>query len=574
MSKKLYRHWYVFLLFVIAGSLIYWNCLSNPFIYDDEMYVVNNLNIRTLDNFSLFFKKASTLTGKGYPGGHYRPLVVLSYAINYAVGGLNTFGYHVVNLVFHIGAAFLVFLIMKAMFNNSEQVADKTANCSLFTANHMAALSAGLIFLLHPFNTETVNYITARSTVLSGFFYLLAFWCWVKFREHRAKSKEQGAIDTQPLTLNPQRYYIASLLAFIAGMLSKEVLVTLPIMLWLYDLYFINIPQSSIRNPQLNNSTLRNPLFLNWRTFVPYIPFLLIVAVPYVLLRIFYFGRIVPNFQRDIFTQIFTVIPVLVKHWQMFLIPVPLTLVHFEEINKTFWSFQVIHSALILLISAAIAILLSLIRYRPWRVVSFFLLWFFIVIMPVTIFPLNAIFQENRGYVAIVSFAVLAGVIVGELWKTGIRKVAVGLLVLITLAYASGVVQRNRVWRDNVTLWSDAAQKAPDIPITHISLGSAYRKAGKYDQAIAAYRNAKTVGGPTYPDARYKLAQVYIEQERWDLAAPELEEAKEILLNAPDRRNELEIVYKDLEMVYHKSGKLELAKRLQKEAREHLRGGQ
>jgi len=180
--------------------------------------------------------------------------------------------------------------------------------------------------------------------------------------------------------------------------------------------------------------------------------------------------------------------------------------------------------------------------------------------------PLNAIFQENRGYVAMVSFVILAGVIMGELWKTRIRKVALGGLVLITIVYSAGVVQRNMVWRDDLTLWSDAAKKAPEIPITYSSLGSAYRKAGMYDQAIGAYRKAQAVGGPKYYAAPYNLAQVYIAQERWDLAARELEKVKEILLDNSQNRDDLGIVYNDLGMVYGKSGQLELAEKLFKEA--------
>jgi len=541
----------VLILLAVIGFAVYYNSLENGFHFDDTHHIINNNYVKSLTNIPRFFIDTNTFS-TNRDMEHYRPLLMITHALNYAAGGLSPVGYHLVNLAFHVGSAFLIFLILNAMLEGIGHGAlgmEQNDHTTFLTS-----LAVGLMFLVHPFNTEVINYISARSSVMSGFFYLLAFYFWVKYRG-------QGALSTY--------YYIASLLAFVVGMLSKEVVVTLPITLWLYDLYF-----GGCRLKPADTGAKSHITLLRWRTYLPYLPFILVVVVPYLLIRTLMFGSVLPHFARDVHTQYYTTLPVLVKYWLMFLIPIPLTLAHSVEINKTFWSFQVIHSALILLISAAIAILLSLIRSRPWRVVSFFLLWFFIVIMPVTIIPLNAIFQENRGYVAIVSFAVPAGVIVGELWKTGLRKVAIGVLVLITLVYASGVVQQNRVWRDDVTLWSDAALKAPDIPITHLSLGSAYRKAGMYEQAIKAYRNARAVGGPKYPDARYKLAQVYIEQERWALATQELEEAKEILLNAPDRRNELEVVNTDIEMVYHKSGKLKLAEKLQKEAGGRLGGGQ
>ena len=87
-----------------------------------------------------------------------------------------------------------------------------------------------------------------------------------------------------------------------------------------------------------------------------------------------------------------------------------------------------------------------------------------------------------------------------------------------------------------------------------------------YDQAIGAYRRAQAVGVPAYYAARYHLAQVYIAQERWDQAARELEKVKEILLDNSQSSDDLLIVYNDLGMVYGKSGQLELAEKMFKEA--------
>ena len=528
-----YRDLLVLCLFVLVGMATYVNSLGNPFHYDDQHYIEDNRNIRTLENIPRFFTNPRTIAADPQKAGHYRPLVVTSYAINYALGGLNPVGYHLVNLAFHVGSAFLVFLIVQAMLGGMGN-------------GGWAAPAAGIIFLVHPFNSEVVNYITARSSVMSGFFYLLGFYFWVRFRG-LASGNYSSTV-----------FYIAFLLAFAAGMLSKEVVITLPVVLWLYDLYF--------GGRRLHASRSAHHALLSWPACIPYIPFVFIVVIPYMIVRGSSFGGVIPHFNRDIWTNIFTGLPVLIQYWKMFLIPLPLTPVHSVEIYKTFWSFTVIHSTLMLVIYLAIAILLSFILSRPWRLVSFFMLWFIIVLLPITIMPLNAIFQENMGYVAMVSFVILAGVIMGELWKTRIRKVALGGLVLITIVYSAGVVQRNMVWRDDLTLWSDAAKKAPEIPITHSSLGSAYRKAGMYDQAIGAYRKAQAVGGPKYYAAPYNLAQVYIAQERWDLAARELEKVKEILLDNSQNRDDLGIVYNDLGMVYGKSGQLELAEKLFKEA--------
>src|SRR3990170_5118069 len=174
-----------FLSFVLMGGLLYYNALHNPFHYDDAHHITMNPSIRDLSgSFSLFSDPSTFSNERMEKGSPYRPLLMLTYALNFRVNGLNPAGYHVVNLAFHVGAAFLVFLIVKA----------------ILTPAYFTALSAGIIFLVHPFNSEIVNYISTRSSVMSGFFYLLAFYCWVKFRGH------------SPLT---SYFYLASLLVFI-----------------------------------------------------------------------------------------------------------------------------------------------------------------------------------------------------------------------------------------------------------------------------------------------------------------------------------------------------------------------
>ena len=214
--------------------------------------------------------------------------------------------------------------------------------------------------------------------------------------------------------LYPDNRALERAIARSIGMLSKEVVITLPIVFWLYDIYFCG----------------RWRTILNWRTCLPYLPFVLIVVIPYIVIRASSFGGVLPYFKRDMWTQIFTELPVLILHWKMFLIPVLLTPVHYVEIYPTFWSFTVISSALILSGYVTMAILLSRSSSYLCKVVSFFMFWFFIVLLPTTLIPLNAIFQENRGYLAVVSFVVLAGIAIGELDKRMLRKVVVVLLVL------------------------------------------------------------------------------------------------------------------------------------------------
>ncbi|MBI5756245.1 MAG: hypothetical protein HZA12_04900, partial [Nitrospirae bacterium] len=193
----------VALLLIVLSAIVYFNAMGNPFHYDDFHHVVTNQNIWDIKNIPTFFVDVRTFS-KDSVSGHYRPLLMATHAINYSVGGVNTVGYHIVNLAFHIGTAFMLFLIVQAMLSSSEQVAGSRKNvgelgnseqatrsrfkdlpttCYPLPATSFVAIASALIFALHPFNSEVVNYISTRSSVMSGFFYLLAFYCWVRFRE-------------------------------------------------------------------------------------------------------------------------------------------------------------------------------------------------------------------------------------------------------------------------------------------------------------------------------------------------------------------------------------------------------
>src|SRR3990170_7778070 len=139
--------------------------------------------------------------------------------------------------------------------------------------------------------------------------------------------------------------------------------------------------------------------------------------------------------------------------------------------------------------------------------------WFFIVLLPTAIIPLNAIFQENRGYLAVVSFVVLAGVAIGELEKIRLRKVGVVLLVFLIVIYSALVFQRNRVWKDELTLWSDTVQKVPQSPLGFTALGVAYRRLGRYNNAFDAYHKALILGGESNFIVHDNVARIYMTRQ-------------------------------------------------------------
>ncbi len=519
---------YAFVIIAVVSILIYANSLNNAFQYDDQVYLEENTNIKTIGLPDIFLNPSS-LFAPNTTTGHYRPLVLLMHVMNYRIHGLNPFGYHVVNLAFHVGSAVLLFLIVRAMLSGG------------------MALTAALIFAVHPFNSEVVNYITARSSVMSGFFYLLAFYCWVRYRNNPPLS---------PFNKGGLRgiFYVASLLAFLPGMLSKEVVITLPIVLWLYDLYFVH----PVRTPHSAFRTL-----FSWRTYLPYFPFVLAVVVPMMIIRIIYWGGVAPSFKRPLPVQLYTELPVLVKHLRLFIFPVGLNVDHYAEIYRSFFAWPVAVSAFILLVYLLLAAAAYRARSSEWRVVSFFMIWFFIVLLPTIVIPLNAIFQENRGYLAMIVFPVFAGVMLGKLTKiplnppfskgeisspplekggeggferlfsSKVRNYAsVVILIILVLSYGAGTVYRNGVWRNGISLWSDAVAKSPESSLAHTNLGTGYAQQGRNDKAIEhflkALRFSDPLARPHLANIHYNLGTTYQQMGRDDMAMGEYKVVAEI----------------------------------------------
>src|SRR3990172_4872050 len=155
----------VLIIFILLGLGIYSNSLQNSFHYDDGHHIVQYPYIQSPKNIPSFFTEHRMFSGMSGLFLHYRPLVMVSYALNYYFGRLEPSGYHLVNLALHIGSAYLLFLVIGHIMRGIK-------------GQFFSSLTAGLLFLTTPFNSEVVNYVTARSSVMCSFFSLLSFYCF------------------------------------------------------------------------------------------------------------------------------------------------------------------------------------------------------------------------------------------------------------------------------------------------------------------------------------------------------------------------------------------------------------
>lgn len=203
--------WAVFLagaILVLAALAAYHNSFSGPFIWDDLLSITDNPTIRHF---------GSALSPPNDVGVGGRPIGNLTLALNYALGGTEVWGYHAFNLLIHTLAGLTLFGIVRRTLQRP------VLNERFGTFALPLALAVAVIWTVHPLQTEAVTYITQRYESMMGLFYLLTLYCFVRSVESAA----------------PAKWQILSVVACLLGVMSKEIIVTAPVMVLLYDRTFV-----------------------------------------------------------------------------------------------------------------------------------------------------------------------------------------------------------------------------------------------------------------------------------------------------------------------------------------------
>ena len=198
-------------LIVLAGALVYGNGLSGPLLFDDENSILNNRSIRQLTPLSgpLSPPRDTPVAG--------RPVVNLTFAVNYAIGGLDVTGYHVANLAIHLLAALTLYGIVRRALRLTR------VPRSLHEDADLTALAVAVLWVVHPLNSESVSYLTERTESLMALFYLLTLYAAIR-----------AATSTQSST-----WTAAAVVSSALGMASKESMITAPVMVLLFDRVFL-----------------------------------------------------------------------------------------------------------------------------------------------------------------------------------------------------------------------------------------------------------------------------------------------------------------------------------------------
>ena len=432
-------------LIILLGFLAYSNTFHSSFVFDDINNIVQNHRIKDISNIPSFF---THIEGAPISG---RPLTVATFAINYRLGGLNTTGYHIINLILHIANGILLYLLIRitAGYLNNADV-KKTSIVALFSS---------LIFVVHPIQTESVTYIISRSVLLSTSFFFLGI---ILFTKATGAEGRRRILYTTLLV-------IISLL----GMASREEFFLFPLMLILYDLYFVS--------KQEVKTVLRH-----WKIHLP-----VILTLSYVLYIVMSY-----DYQEHAGFGVKTITPLQYLltqfnvHWtyiRLLFLPINQNLDYDYPIARTLFEFPTIISFIGYLGLWGAGFFL----YRRRSVISFCILWFMITLFPSSSFmPIKDVIFEHRLYVPLVGIFIattasgffLADRFVNR-WPK-VNKVTASIFVFIILFLVSITYERNIIWQDDINLWADVILKSPGKARGYNNRGFGYFKKGHAISAI------------------------------------------------------------------------------------------
>jgi tetratricopeptide (TPR) repeat protein len=473
----------------------YSNSLHNGFHFDDSHVIVDNLFIRDLANIPRFFTDAMTFSA--HPANAtYRPVVSLTLAVDYwLAGGLEPFWFHVTQLTLLVATGALLFLLYLKLFASTGAVAWAP----------WAALFGATLFCLHTGNTETANYISARSELLSGLGVLGAFAVY--------------------LYAPKLRQYHLYLLPLAIGMLAKPPAVMFAPLLLAYVLLVEE--QLHVRDifSRAAWPRVRRALMASAPAFVAGIALLVFLGVmnPPTLV----YGGV--GRAEYILTQTW----VSVRYVGMFFVPLGLSADTDLQALRSVADVRVL--AGLLLAAGTLALVWRTSSTREMRPVAFGILWFWLALVPTSVFPLAEVTNDHR------VFFPFMGLTAAVVWlcasalarlphplrgRSAIIAAMVALPVLA--AHASATRARNRVWLNEETLWADVVRKSPGNGRGLMNYGLTQMAQGRYAEAKDYFTRAFDLL-PNYPALHVNLGIVTsamgdtVGAERWFTRALELD---------------------------------------------------
>jgi len=448
-----------------AGALFaaaYSNSLRNGFHFDDIHVLEQNLFVRDLSNIPHFFTDARTFSSLP-ANAVYRPLVSTTLAIDYRIaGGLNPIPFHVTQL--------LLFAVLGAMLVAFYRRILNTTDATLPLDG--IALVAAALFCVHTANTQTGNYISARSELLAALGVVGAFLVYLRWPGLR-------------------RTYVY-LLPMVVGALAKNLAVTFAPLFLAYKLLFEE--QLSFGDVFSRRAWPRTRAAL-----LSCVPAFVVAAALFVgIERMSAAGQSYGGGTRTAYLA--TQAWVWVRYVGLFFFPIGLTA---DTDLKLFTAPDVRTIAGVCVLAASIAIAYWASRTRERRPIAFGILWFWIALGPTSsIFPLAEVTNDHRVFLPYIGLTLsvlwLAATTLLASGATAVRqRVFFAAASLVLLTHTLATYRRNRVWRDDETLWGDVARKSPNNGRGVMNYGISQMRVGRLTEARDLFLRAKALS-PNY----------------------------------------------------------------------------
>ena len=444
---------------LIIAAAVYINSFRGKFFFDDYQQIVHNRRVHQLWPPVELFRN---LTERGM-----RPVALLSFAVNWQISGRDEWSYHLFNLIVHLLAGLLLFGVVRRTLL-SERLRERFGAAAV-----PLAAAVALIWMVHPLQSQAVTYIVQRAESLMGLFYLLTLYCAIRALDARRR----------------WAWYLPAVAACALGMGTKQVMVTAPLVVVIYDALFAPRPYRAV-------------LRRRWGLY-------LALAATWGILAALY--RHSPPLRSvgaatgiSPYRYAISQFGVIAHYLRLAFWPSRLCLDYgWPAVEKLR---QVLPQAILILLLLA-GTVVALVKFR-W--LGFWGLWFFLILAPTSsILPIADLAAEHRMYLplaAVVAVTVTAAYLLGRLLPGAALRRALGtvLLCAVVLVLSGLTIRRNSFYHDEVRMWGDVVRQNPKHYRGLDNLGVALSRAGKLDEAIARYRQAIRLK-PSYASAYCNL---------------------------------------------------------------------
>ncbi len=461
--------WISYAAILAAGLAAYSNSFTGVFVLDDIGTIVENPGIRS-------FEECWNADSDDIPRGlHRRPVVRWSLAVNYAGGELETWGYHAWNLLVHLISALLLFDLVRRTLLLKE-IPDRLQQSATGVATAVA-----LLWIAHPLQTESVTYVIQRLEAMMGMFYLGCLYCVL-----RGSQSERGWC-----------WNLGAIACCWLGMGSKEVMITAPLVVLLFDRIFLSPSWAAL-------------LRKRWWMYVSFLPaaIMLLSAASTRLLSKEMLDRAPNPLVPDRWSYLLSQPGVILHYLRLCFWPQGQCLDYGWQAAK--WPGEILLPGIVVLSMLAVSF------YVLWRWprIGFLAVSFFLILAPTSSIIRLQLAFEHRMYLPLAAVCIL--VVLGvfslperfnqsaermDAW----RRFAFGAAVMASIAIAMMTCQRNTAYESRITMWEDVISKSPNNPRARVNLGLQYYEQQKYKIAAQHYEVAVRIH-PNNADAHNNYA--------------------------------------------------------------------